>query len=66
VVGGVLLFSAARLVFARTPTEQAPQPPRLGISLVAGAALGFLGQDRVNVTELNADLADADAVAPRQ
>ncbi|HQW65818.1 MAG TPA: sulfite exporter TauE/SafE family protein [Gemmatimonadales bacterium] len=42
VVGGVLLFSAARLVFARTPTEQAPQPPRLGISLVAGAALGFL------------------------
>ena len=31
-----------------------------------GAALGFLGQDRVNVTELNADLADADAVAPRQ
>jgi uncharacterized membrane protein YfcA len=42
VVGGVLLFSAIRLAIAGTPTERPSQPPRLGVALVAGAALGFL------------------------
>lgn len=41
-VGGVLLFSASRLVLARTPTAQTSRPPALGVALVAGAALGFL------------------------
>lgn len=41
-VGGVLLFSALRLVLARTPTAQTSRPPALGVALVAGAALGFL------------------------
>ena len=30
------------------------------------AALGFIGQDRVNVTELNVALATSDAAAARQ
>lgn len=42
VVGSVLLLSAFRLVTQRAATEAALQAPRLGVALVAGAALGLL------------------------
>lgn len=41
-VGGVLLFSALRLLLAGTPDEQATRPPQIGVALVTGAMLGFL------------------------
>ena len=40
-LGAVLLFSAARFVFESTATRE-PQPPSIAISLIAGAAIGFL------------------------